>query len=193
MDFLKLVLFESPIWLGGLCFCLFGIVLLMRPRMSDAARARSLPVVLAIIVALFLQQWLIVTDREKILAQLDAFVAAITAEDRPAIERLIDDDYSADGMNREDVIAFLAESLERVDIFDTRLRRRDVTVTGDTAGLDLGAMATVRIKGGVGEFHHCRWRIDWRLRDAWRITALTPVEIDTIPFKTLQQVRGQIP
>jgi len=193
MNFLKFVLLESPVWLGGVCFCLFAIVLLMRPRMEEAARARSLPILVAVIVGLFLLQSLVETDRERILAQLDSFVAAVVAEDRAAIERLIDDDYDSDGMNREDFGAFMAEALERVDIYDTRLRRRDVLVEADRATLDLGAMATVRIKGGTGEFHQGRWRLAWRLRDAWRITALTPVEIDTIPFKSLQQVRGQIP
>jgi len=193
MDFLKLVLFESSVWLGGACFCLFGLVLFIRPRLSEAARHRSLPIFAAVVAALFIVQSLVVTDRERILAQMNAFVAAVEAEDRAAIERLIDDDYSSDGMNREDMVAFLVESLERVDIFDTRLRRRDVTIDGDRADLNLGALATVRIKGGTADFHQGRWKIAWHHSDEWRITALTPVEIDTIPFKSIQQVRGQIP
>lgn len=193
MDFLKMVVFESAVWLGGACFCLFGIVLLSRPRMSGSTKARSLPALAVLVASLFLLQWLIVTDRERILAQLDAFIAAVVTEDRAAIERVIDDGYESEGMNRDDLAAFLTESLERVDIFDTRLRRRDVTVDGDRAELDLGAMATVRIKGGTGEFHQGRWRIAWHRGDEWRISSLTPIEIDTIPFKTLRQVRSQIP
>ncbi len=193
MDFIKLVLFESTYWLGAACFCLFAIVLLMRPRMSEKNRSRSFPALIAVIFGLILLQWLVETDREKILAQLDTFVNGVVAEDRAAIASVIDDQYDSEGMNREGFLDFLTESLQRVDIFDTRLRRRDVTVDGDHAELDLGAIATVRLKAGAGEMHQGRWKMGWRKTDAWRITSLTPVEIDTIKFTTLQQVRGEIP
>lgn len=193
MDFLKLVLFESRLWLGGLCFCLFAIVLLLRPRMSQAARSRSFPALIAVIFGLIVLQWLVVTDREKILAQLDDFVAAVERENRAAIAQVIDEKYDAEGMDREGILEFLTDALERVDIFDTRLRRRDVTVDGDHADLDLGAIATVRIRAGSGEIHSGRWKLRWRKTDEWRIVSLMPVEIDTIEFKSLRQVRGQIP
>lgn len=193
MDFLKLVLFESPTWLGAVCFCLFAIVLLLRPRMTEYARARCFPALIAVILGLILLQWLVVTDREKILTQLDAFVAGVEAENRAAIAEVIDEKYDAEGMDREGFLEFLTDSLERVDIFDTRLRRRDITVDGDYADLDLGAVATVRIRAGAGDMHTGRWRLRWRHTDDWRIVSLMPVEIDTIKFTTLQQVRGQIP
>lgn len=193
MDFLKLVFFESPTWLGAACFCLFAVVLLLRPRMTEYARTRSFPALIAVVFGLILLQWLVVTDREKILAQLDAFVASVEAEDRAAIGQVIDEKYDAEGMDRDGVLEFLTDSLKSVDIFDTRLRRRDVTVDGDFADLDLGAMATVRIRAGAGDIHQGRWRLRWRRTDEWRIVSLMPVEIDTIKFSTLQQVRGQIP
>ena len=193
MDFIKLVLFESTFWLGGVCFCLFAIVLLLRPRMTDYAKARSFPALLVVIFALILLQWLVVTDREEILAQLDDFVAGVVKEDRAAIAEVIDEQYDAESMDRDGLLEFLMDSLKQVDIFDTRLRRRDVTVDGDHADLDLGAVATVRIRAGAGEMHTGRWKLRWRHSDAWRIVSLTPVEIDTFKFTTLQQVRGQIP
>ena len=82
MDFLKLVLFESPVWLGGACFCLFGVVLFMRPRMNEAARNRSLPVFAGVVAGLFILQSMVVTDCERILAQMDAFVASVEASMR---------------------------------------------------------------------------------------------------------------
>lgn len=193
MDFLKLMLFESPIWLGALCFCLFAAVLLLRPRMTDYARDRCFPALIVVIFALILTQWLVVTDREEILAQLDAFVAGVEKEDRAAIADVIDEKYDAEAMDREGFLEFLVDSLKQVDIFDTRLRRRDVTVDGDFADLDLGAVATVRMRAGAGEMHTGRWKLRWRHTDEWRIVSLMPVEIDTIKFTTLQQVRGQIP
>jgi hypothetical protein len=132
----------------------------------------------------------VVTDQEKILAQLDAFVAGVEAEDRAAIGQVIDEKYDAEGMDRDGVLEFLTDSLKSVDIFDTRLRRRDVTVDGDHADLDLGAMATVRIRAGAGDIHQGRWRLRWRRTDEWRIVSLMPVEIDTIKFSTLQQSAG---
>jgi len=193
MDFLSTILFESPAQLGLGCFVLFAVVLLTRNRMNDSWRARSLPGVLLLIVGLFVLQSLVTTDRERIRGALDQFVAAITAKDAAGIGRCVADSYNEDGMDGPAFTQFVVDALKDVDIYDTRLGQRDVTVDGDAATMRLGATATVRIHGGAGEMHVGYWNLRWvRQGDQWRIAGIQPVTIDTIPFHSLHEVRGQI-
>ena len=193
MDFISTVLFESPVWLGFACFGLFAVVLLTRNSMNETWRGRSLPGVLLLIAGLFLMQSLVTTDRERIRGTLDQFVAAITAKDAAGIGRCVADSYNEDGMDGPAFTQFVVDALKDVDIYDTRLGQRDVTVDGDAATMKLGANATVRIRGGAGEFHVGYWNLRWvRQGDDWRIAGIQPVTIDTIPFHSLREVRGQI-
>jgi hypothetical protein len=69
-----------------------------------------------------------------------------------------------------------------------------VSVDGDQAAMTLSAMATVRVRGGVGAFHTGRWHLDWlRESDGWKISAIKPEIVDTIPFDTLSDLRGRLP
>lgn len=193
-DPVQTILFESPIWLGVVCFALFSIVLLARMRLEDRVRRYALPGVLLLTALLCVLQWAIVTERERILNALDRFVSAIAAEDTPGWSGLIAGGYRSGGMDRESVIETLASALERVDVYDTRLRRREVTVSADRAEMILGAVATVRPAGRVGQLHTGRWKIGWvRQGDDWKIDSIRPVVIDTIAFERLDDVVRLLP
>lgn len=194
MDFLQSILFESPIWLGVFSFLMFAAVLFARRRLTDKSRAYALPGTLLLTVLLFLLQWLVVTERERILESLDAFVAGLESENEPAWSRVVGEGYRGEGMDRNDVLAYIESALDSVDVYDTRTRRRDVQIDGDSAEMILVAMATVKIGGGVGEFHVARWKIGWgREPDGWKIVSLRPEKIDTIPIRSLGELRGHIP
>lgn len=194
MEFLQLVLLESPVRLAILCFLLLAAILLLRRRWTGSARRYSLPILLACIITLFVIQRIIVTQRERILIACDGFVEAISREDPGRIAAAIGEGFETEGFDRAAILDYLKSALEGVDVFDTRFRRRDVTVTGNRAEMLLAATATVRIRGGAGEYHTCRWRLGWALeRGEWKIAALRPEMIDTVPVDSLQRLYTYVP
>ncbi len=194
MSLLRAILFESPIWLGVGSFVLFAAVVLGRRRWTGTARAYALPGVMVLTAVLFVLQWVVVTDRERILAALDGFVAGIAAEQTPAWARFIDDGYEGEDQDRDAVVALIQSALTSVDVYDTRLRRRDVTVDDDRAEMVLGAVATVRLRGGAGAFHTGRWRIGWaRGAEGWRIRSIRPERIDTMAVGGLKELIRSMP
>jgi hypothetical protein len=194
MDLLQLVLLESPFRLAMLCFLLLAAILLLRRRWTGNARRYSLPILFAGIITLFVVQRAVVTQRERILIACDGFVEAIGREDAGRIAGAIGEGFETEGMDRAAILDYLKSCLEGVDVFDTRFRRRDVTVTGGRAEMLLVAMATVRIRGGAGEYHTCRWRIGWAIeRDEWKITSLRPEMVDTVQVDSLQRLHTYVP
>jgi ketosteroid isomerase-like protein len=186
MDFLQHWFLESPFRLAVFSFLLLAAVLFARRRWTGAAGRWSVPAALAFIVVLFTIQKAVVTEREGLQAALDDFVAAIAVEDMQGVARTIGEGYDSDAMNRSEIIEFIRASLESVDIYDTRFSRREVDVAGDRAEMLIVALATVRIRGGAGEYHQGRWRIGWaREGNEWKIVSLRPEMIDTAPVEGL--------
>lgn len=188
IDFLSRLFLESPWRLGVFSFLLFGAVLFARLRFeSQRARDWALPGTLLLILLLFVLQTAIETDREEVLARLDGFVTAIEAPDIAALGEFIADDYAAEEFDRAAFLEALAHWLTVIDVEATRYRRRDVTVTGDTAVLQLGAMATVRRNHGAAETHFGAWTIEWtRTGGLWRIQAIQMEMIDGQPISRMR-------
>lgn len=194
MDFLQSILFESPVWLGVFSFVLFSAVLLARRRLTGKARAYALPGVMLLTVGLFLMQWLVVTQRERIQQTLDVFIAGIERENAAAWTPIIGEGYRGEGMDRDDAIEFIRSALDSLDVYDTRLKRRDVRIDGETAEMTLVAMATVKMGAGPGEFHLASWKIGWdREQDEWRIVSIQPQKVDSVPIRSLRELGGHIP
>ncbi|MFH1417880.1 MAG: nuclear transport factor 2 family protein [Planctomycetota bacterium] len=194
MSFLQRLFFESPLWMGVFSFLLFAIVLFARRRMSGRASRLALPVVLLCIVMLFAVQGLVETEREAIYQVLDSFVKAIAEENLAGIAETIGRGYESETLDRDDIVQFIASRLDSLDIYDTRLRRRDVTIQGNRAKMVLGAIATVRVGSGAGMYHTGRWRIGWaRESGEWRIVSLRPEMIDTMAFDSLRRLGASIP
>lgn len=184
--------FESPIKLGIFSFLLFAVVLLARTRMqSPAWRNRSLPITLLVILLLFVVQKVVVTQRERVLDRLDAFVQAIETPNATAQSNLIASDYQSEGYDKSEFLDALDRWLKRIDVYDTRYRRRDVDVSGDTAEMTLGAMATVVRNGSTGQTHFGTWHITWvRENGEWRILA---IQVEVIDGRPVKQLRPYLP
>lgn len=193
MDFLQQVFFESPLWLAVFSFLLFAAALFGRRRLPPRLARDAIPVVLVVIVVLFIVQTEVVTERESILKELDAFVDAIAREDAAGMAKAIGEGYDSEGLDRAGIIEYLTSALESVDIYDTRYRRLDVTVKGNRADMFLAALATVRLWSRPGEYHTGRWRIGWaKEADGWRITSIRPEMLDTAPIDSLRRIRGPL-
>jgi SnoaL-like domain len=192
MNFLSRLFLESAWQLGVFSFLLFAAVLLIRSRLeSQALRRRLLPFTFLLIAVLFIIQTIVVTERERILDRLDLFVQAIETPSPGALAAIIAANYESEGMDRAAFLDALDRWLAHIDVYDTRYRRRDVDIHGDTAQMTLGAGATVHRDGGAGEMHVGRWRIDWvREQDEWRIRAIRVELIDAMP---IEQMRPYLP
>ncbi|MCA9255083.1 MAG: hypothetical protein KDA33_05570 [Phycisphaerales bacterium] len=192
MDFLSIVFLESPWRLAIFSFLLFAVVLLTRMRVrSERWRRLSLPLTLLLIVAMFVIQKVVVTQRERILQRLDDFVAALEAPDSDALADVISLNYDSEGFDRDGFLDALERWLNQIDVHDTRYRRRDVTVNGHNAELILGAMATVHHNGGTGEDHWGRWRMGWVEEGGkWRIRS---IRIEMLDAMEINQMRNHLP
>ena len=190
MDFLATIFLESPVWLAGFSFICLAICLFTRRKLEGPSRASCLPATLGAILLLFILQNLITTQREHIWAALDLFVAAIEKSDASSAASHISDRYDCEKMNREQIVKFIGDALADVRIYDSQIARRDVTLHGDNAELNLGVRATVSIRGEVGQFHVGVWKIGWiREADRWLISSMQPQMIDTIPVSGLRALR----
>ncbi len=194
MAFVTRVLLESPFLLAILAFLLFGATLFARQRMeSQAARRQSIPVILLIIVAMFVAQGLVETDREVISGLIEVFAAAIEAGDVGQAGLLISDEFDGEGEGRGEFIERLEGWLSTVDIRGVQFQRREAVVLGKTATLKLAARATVRIRGQPGVMHWGAWKIDWiRSAEGWRITRIAPEMIDGRSIDSLRALEGYL-
>lgn len=206
MGFLQALFFESPIRLAILAFALLTAALVARRRYTDTWGPRAVPGALALVALLFILQWAVVTDRERISRATDRLIAAVEGADSAALADLFSDAYDSEGMDKAAILEFIETALKRVRIYDTRTHRRDITEGGmaadsgghgNAAELILAARATVSVGGDVGQLHWGAWRLTWREEpdapDRWRITALQPRMLDGTEFTTLKHLRGVIP
>ncbi len=149
---------------------------------------------LSVFVAMFLLQAFVVTDRESVLERLDEFVAAVVKEDIAGAGRVISSAYDGEGLDREAFIGSLEGWFAVIDIRDPRFQRRDVTVDGDQAVMNLAASATVSLRKEAGSTHWGVWRIEWRREaEGWSISRVEPVSLDAMPVKSLSDLRGLVP
>lgn len=190
-DFLTSLFLESPWRLGIFSFLLFAVVLFARLRIeSQRVRDWSLPATLLAIVLLFIIQSAVETDRERIIARLSGFVAAIEKPDIDALGGYISMSYDAEDLDRDEFLESLESWLKHIDIQGTRYRRRDVTIDGVAAELKLGAMATVFRNGSTGETHFGTWTIDWALESGeWKIRS---IQIEMIDGQPISDMRRQL-
>ncbi len=191
-DFLSHLFLESPIYLGAFSFLLFAVVLLLRVRWeAPAARRYALPLTLLAIALLFVLQKLVVTQRESLIDALEALVRAVEREDLAALGGFISDGYDSEDLDREKFLEHASAGLQAHDIRDVRLSRFDATFDGPIARLTFAARATVSYRGQIGQPTLTRWRIDWvREQDAWKITAVRPIQINGMPFDSLRGLTG---
>jgi hypothetical protein len=185
MQALSRLFFESPLQLAVLSLGLLLGGYLLWLRMEPPGRRRVMPVTLGVIVLLFLMQRMVVTTREEIRDALAAFVQAVERKDPQDAAMFLSPTFASDDLDREAMTDFIRRALEHVDVYDTRYGRRDITLAGDTATMDLVATATVRV-AGLPRRVTGQWRIGWVREPAgWRITALQPMAIDDVGVSSL--------
>ncbi|MCK6455081.1 MAG: nuclear transport factor 2 family protein [Phycisphaerae bacterium] len=188
MDALTRFFLESPFQLGVACAIAITAALLARPRLEGRMRTHAPPATLAVAALLFALQWAVTTPRERVREALDRFIAAIERRDEAGLRAAIDPDYDGESLTAESLGDAIVAALERVEIFDTRVRGCEIDVRDDSAAVRLTAMATVKLQGFPRRLSG-QWQIEWRrAADRWRIMRILPVEIGGQPMESLRDV-----
>ncbi len=172
------ILFESPFWLvivlAPVLFVLWG--LWYRTRTPRAARA--LLVALVIAPTLFVCQWLVVTNREKLQLATTRLSSAVGRHDIDAIIELVEPNAQFDGrFSRQDFRDHLVMLLEKYSVDNPTIGGFVIEVAGDRATVRCSSMCHVELSGWAGNVPSS-WELKFQLfEDGWLITDLRPLKI----------------
>ena len=172
------ILFESPFWLGivlaPVLFVLWG--LWYRTRTPRAARV--LLVGLVISPLLFVCQWLVVTDREKLQLTATRLSRAVGRHDIDAIIELIEPNARFDGrFPRQDFRDHLVMLLGKYSVDNPTIGGFVTEVAGDRATVRCSSMRHVEFSSWAGNVPSS-WELKFQLfENGWLITDLKPLKI----------------
>ena len=172
------ILFESPFWLGIVLtpalFVLWG--LWYRTRTPRAARVLLIGLVISPL--LFVFQWLVVTDREKLQLTTIRLSSAVGRHDIDAIIELIEPNARFDGrFSRQDFRDHLVMLLEKYSVDNPTVGGFVIELSGDRATVRCSSMCHVELSGWAGNVPSS-WELKFQLfEDGWLITDLKPLKI----------------
>ena len=172
------ILFESPFWLGILLapvlFVLWG--LWYRTRTPKAARVFL--VGLAIAPLVFVCQWMVVTDREKLQLTATRLSRAVGRHDIDAVIELIEPHARFDDrFSRQEFRGHLVMLLEKYSVENPTIGGFVIEVAGDRATVRCSSMCQVELPGWSGNVPSS-WELKFqRFEDDWLITDLRPLKI----------------
>lgn len=165
-------------------FCIYRAMNRRTPLWRNAARIAS-----SLFIVLLAMNYLVVTDREAIERQFEKVIKACEAGNADELAALLDDDFTATGMSKQDLIAGAR------DVFD-RMRFEQIRVSGEEIkppAIQFVAYTHIVGKGGT-DFSWVRsdWRLEFRKRDqAWRLFDVRPLSVLMQPVKNMQEVMGR--
>jgi len=189
VDLLRSVLFESRAQLTAFSLVLMGAAYAAWLRMSPPGRSRVLVGAAGLIVALFLIQSAVMTDRERVRRALDGFVSAIEKRDERAVAEAIDAAFDSDGLDQAGMVGYVSDAARKLEVRDSRLGSVSIQVDGDLARVRLSATATIRLDGTPFRASG-RWELDWaRRNDRWKLVTARPIEITGQPVSGLRSIR----
>lgn len=183
------ILFESPFWLGivlaPVLFVLWG--LWFRTRTPRAVRALLVGLVIAPL--LFVCQWLVVTDREKLQLTATRLSNAVGRHDIDAIIELIEPDAQFDGrFSRQDFRHHLVMLLDKYSVENPTIGGFVIEIAGDRATVRCSSMCHVELSGWAGNVPSS-WELKFQLfEDGWLITDLRPLKIAGRDYRSFFEI-----
>ncbi len=137
-------------------------------------------------VVLILLELLITTDEERILARLDALVAAGEAGDTQAVMELIAPEYDHAGLTREGWNSIAEGYFTFYGPTEVKVLSKEVRVEGKLAVLDIAIFT--RSSGTMGFSCRSRWVLSWRKQnDEWWIRQIEPRSFEGQPVDGLPE------
>jgi len=182
------ILFERFWLLLGLGVVLTGVAYMRATEQRTKCwrlAVGSVPVIFAILLTI--NVW-VVTDREAIRKQLTLLVEACKKSDTVSLGQLMDNDFSANGMDKKELLGHLKDAFDRLSIADVRLT--DVQINPPTPVVRLASFA--HVVGKSGEDY--TWiRSDWELtfrkqKGQWMLYEVRPLSLFAEPIKDIREI-----
>ncbi|MBT3200110.1 MAG: hypothetical protein HN350_09355 [Phycisphaerales bacterium] len=168
MESIQTALFEEPltIYIVLGIIAIVGLVIFRRQRTRKSAR--TLLFALASAAVVFAISTLVVTDREQIRAAVDEIGLAINSDNVQAVERFIDDDFSATSpySTRAKAIHWIKRNIKQYEITNVTLKILSLDITNDQAEMQI--ISDVNTK--TIPLMRFPWDVKWTKRSGqWRI------------------------
>lgn len=180
------LLFESPWTLSFLAAAVCLILLVLWRRTGSPGRRKAFLIAVVASVALLVLQAIVVTDRERIMSQLDALAEAVERVDLPQIDRAIDADYTDGRDDRGRLLATIHERLTRYTIRGARLSAFDITVDGGDATVRFRCVCDLAGGEAPGGTTVSRWEVRLVRRDeGWRVRSIRLLQLNSIDMTGL--------
>ena len=145
--------------------------------MTITWRRTAVFVLVAGAVALALvADWIIVTEREKISATIDALRASMSAADAEAVFQHISRDYDGEDLSREALRAIAEAVFDRHGAIDIRTTTSGINRMEDMAAVNLGVLARSE-RGGLSGYSEWALTLRKEADGSWRVTRLAPVKL----------------
>lgn len=169
MTYLRVVLFESPLWLILVALIAELVVMWWYGRLEEPKRAYLFAVPAALVVMLVIQRF-VETDQEALRALTRRLAWAIDEPELDAFMACVDADFRLGRTGRDELRDRLYDFLERVAVDNVRLGAFELAVEGDEARVAFRATARVETaEAGIREYVG-RWRLTCvRRPDGWRL------------------------
>ena len=182
MNALKAALFENPLWiLAALAIAEIVLVAVWRERRTRKfAWALVGPPILAGMVAML--AWVVVTDREQILAISRTIAREVAADNADVVETYLDENfigiYRSVRLDRAAAAAACRREVRRYRISDIRLANPDIEVRGESAEMHVTATMSFSDAQAGARRIPVHFRIEWiNGPDGWRISGADDIRI----------------
>lgn len=134
-------------------------------------------VILALIIGAVVLERVVVTDRERIEATIDAMRDAAGRADVEALLSGVSEDYYDEMLGREGLRALAENYFERYGRTGVRILSRAVSLRGDEGAVEMRVFARAERGANGGEFGRSTWLILLQKESdgVWRIIRVEPI------------------
>ncbi|MFA5866188.1 MAG: hypothetical protein WC975_16060 [Phycisphaerae bacterium] len=145
--------------------------------------AKILPLVFAILLAI---NYFVVTDREEIQTQVVKLITACQAGNVDTLKPLIDNDFSATGLTKNEILAELKHIFARLTLANVQL----LDVANNPPVVRLVCLTQITTKSGDDLARiHSEWELTFRKRDkTWLLDTVRPVRLMTRPVNDIREI-----
>lgn len=170
IDFLSSLFFESVLLLIIFVVVVMAIALgIDRQRMTAASR-RGVWLTAIACALLFVVQFLVKTDRERIQATVAEMARAIDEGDVATLGEHLDQDFQDRGLDKSEWLADIRQRLQRWRIDEAKVGGFNTKVEGDNATVAFGASCDWRGGEQAQQSVNSTWRLAFvRRSDGWKL------------------------
>lgn len=179
---MKTLLLEQFWWLSAGCVTLWLVFLSGYYVRHTIHYKRAMVFSLPVFIVLLTLNVVIVTDREAIRTTLDELITACRSGDAAALEHLIADEFSADGLDKHELLNAADSVFDHIRIDAVRLTQ----VLVDPPALQGASISHILSQAGTDfGWVQSDWQLEFtKTADRWLLTSIRPLSIQ------LQNVNG---